>query len=176
MFKYFQDDSHGSLVLFRTLQPVYAHYLSEFRCFPNRRLLSKFGSGCHGLCVGTRQWDNGVDVDKKDRLCLVLFNREKAWKPFHFDTEAKVLGALKDRSIERQILELGGNPLLLHICDNALCTKPVKAAVRGRHPGWGRVVAALMRTHIEQKVQIVVIGCSRHLLMLYLVHTFASYA
>ena len=60
VFKYFQDDSHGSLVLFRTLQLeyVYAHYLSEVRCFSNRRLLSRFGSGCHGRRVGTGQWEN----------------------------------------------------------------------------------------------------------------------
>ena len=86
MFKYFQDDSHGSLVLFRTLQPeyVYAHYLSEVRCFPNRRLLSRFGSGCHGLCVGTRQWENSVDLDKKDRLCLVCRSTQHMKDEHHF--------------------------------------------------------------------------------------------
>ena len=35
MFKYFQDDSHSSLAVFRPLQPeyVYAQYLSEVKCF-----------------------------------------------------------------------------------------------------------------------------------------------
>ena len=50
-FKYFHDDSHSSLLLYRTLQPEYqyAHYLSEVKCFSNMRLLSRFRSGCHGL-------------------------------------------------------------------------------------------------------------------------------
>ena len=52
-FKYFHDDSHCNLLLYRTLQPEYqyAHYLSEVKCFSNRRLLSRFRSGCHGLRV-----------------------------------------------------------------------------------------------------------------------------
>ena len=37
LFKYFQDDSHSTLMLFRTLQPlsiyVYTQYLSEVKCF-----------------------------------------------------------------------------------------------------------------------------------------------
>ena len=35
VFKYFQDDSHSSLALFKY---VYAQFLSEVLCFSNRRL------------------------------------------------------------------------------------------------------------------------------------------
>lgn len=68
VLKYFQYDSHSSLVLFRTLQPeyVYAQYLSQVNCFTNRRLLSRFRSGCHGLRVDTGRWENNVHLD---RLC-----------------------------------------------------------------------------------------------------------
>lgn len=54
-FKYFHDDTHSSLLLYRTLQPEYqyAHYLSEVKYFSNRRLLSRFRSGCH-VCVLTQ--------------------------------------------------------------------------------------------------------------------------
>ena len=66
VFKYFQDDSHSSLALFETLQPeyVYAQYLSEVNCFPNRRLLSRFRSGCHGLRVDTGRWEGSVHLAK----------------------------------------------------------------------------------------------------------------
>ena len=69
-FKFFHDDCHSSLLLYRTLQPEYqyAHYLSKVKCFSNRRLLSRFRSGCHGLRVDTGRWENNVHLD---RLCLV---------------------------------------------------------------------------------------------------------
>ena len=72
-FKFFHDDSHISLLLYRTLQPEYqyAHYLSEVKCFSNWRLLSRFRSGCHGLRIDTGRWENNVHLDRKDRLCLV---------------------------------------------------------------------------------------------------------
>ena len=40
-----------SIIVYRTLQPEYryAEYLSSVRCFSNRRLLSRFRCGCHGL-------------------------------------------------------------------------------------------------------------------------------
>ena len=66
---YFQDDSHSSLVLLRTLQLEYKHgqYLSEseVKCLSNRswRLLSKFRSGCHGLQVDTERWEGNVHLD-----------------------------------------------------------------------------------------------------------------
>ena len=53
-FKIFHDDSHSSLLLYRTLQPEYkyAHYLSKVKCFSNGRLLSRFRSGCALTLVG----------------------------------------------------------------------------------------------------------------------------
>ena len=69
-FKYFHDDSHSSLLLHRTLQPEYqyAHYLSEVKCFSDRRLLSRFRSGCHGLHVDTGRWENTVHLIGKTRF------------------------------------------------------------------------------------------------------------
>ena len=85
-FKYFHDDSHSSLLLYRTLQPEYqyAHYLSEVKCFSNRRLLSRFRSGCHGLRVDTGRWENNVHLDRKDRLCLVCSSAQQVEDEHHF--------------------------------------------------------------------------------------------
>ena len=73
VFKYFQYDNHSSLELNRTSQPEYsyAQYISEVKCWSNRRLLSMFGSGCHGLRVDTRRWKDNPHFDRKDKLCLV---------------------------------------------------------------------------------------------------------
>ena len=85
-FKYFHDDSHSSLLLYRTLQPEYqyAHYLSEVKCFSNRRLLSRFRTGCHGLRVDTGRWENNVHLDRKDRLCLVCSSAQQVEDEHHF--------------------------------------------------------------------------------------------
>ena len=74
-FKYLQDNSHSSLLWYRTLQPEYkyADYLSAVRCYSNRRLLSNFRSGCHGLHVDTGRWENNVHLDKKDSVFSVQF-------------------------------------------------------------------------------------------------------
>ena len=37
----------------------------------NRRLISRFRTGCHGLRVDTGRWADGVHLDRTDRLCLV---------------------------------------------------------------------------------------------------------
>ena len=85
-FKYFHGDTQSSLLLYRTLQPVYqyAHYLSEVKCFSNRRLLSRFRSGCHGLRVDTGRWENNVHLDRKDRLCLVCSSAHNVEDEHHF--------------------------------------------------------------------------------------------
>ena len=64
---------HSSLMLYRTMQPEYksAEYLSVVKCAPNRRLISRFRTGCHGLRVDTGRWADGVHLDRTDRLCLV---------------------------------------------------------------------------------------------------------
>ena len=85
-FKYLHGDNHSSLVLYRTLQPEYqyAHYLSEVKCFSNRRLLSRFRSGCHGLRVDTGRWEDSVHLDRKDRLCLVCRSAQQVEDEHHF--------------------------------------------------------------------------------------------
>ena len=53
--EYFADDQHSSLVLYRTMQPEYkpAECLSVVKCASNRRLISRFKTGCHDLRVDT---------------------------------------------------------------------------------------------------------------------------
>jgi len=57
-FEYFADVQHSSLMLYRTMQPEYrsAEYLSVVKCASNRRLISRFRTGCHGLRVDTGRW------------------------------------------------------------------------------------------------------------------------
>jgi len=57
-FEYFADIQHSSLVLYRTMQPEYkyAEYLSVVKCVSNRRLISRFRTGCHGRRVDTGRW------------------------------------------------------------------------------------------------------------------------
>ena len=43
--------------------------LSAVKCYSNRRLLSRFRSGCHGLRVDTGRWEHNVHLDRTDRLC-----------------------------------------------------------------------------------------------------------
>ena len=64
------------LVMYRTLQPEfkYAQYLSELKCYSDRRLLSRF-SGWHGLRVDTGRWKNNVHLDREDSLCLVCSSK-----------------------------------------------------------------------------------------------------
>ena len=49
-YKYFADDEHSTLLLYRTLHPEYkyADYLSAVKCWSNRRLISRFRGGCMG--------------------------------------------------------------------------------------------------------------------------------
>jgi hypothetical protein len=70
-FEYFADDQHSSLMLYRTMQLVYqqpAEYLSFVKCVSNKRLISRFRTGCHGLGVDTGRWADGVHLDRTDRL------------------------------------------------------------------------------------------------------------
>ena len=63
-----------SVALYRTFHPAhaYAQYLSIVRCLSNRRLISRFRSGCHGLHVDTGRFaKNGHRVEKEDRVCHV---------------------------------------------------------------------------------------------------------
>ena len=74
-FEYFADDQHSSLMIYRTTQLAIeykpAEYLSVVKCVSNRRLMSRFRTGCHGLRVDTGRWADGNHLDRTDRLCLV---------------------------------------------------------------------------------------------------------
>ncbi len=85
-FKYLHGDNSSSLLLYRTLQPEYryAPYLSEVKCLSNRRLLSRFRSGCHGLRVDTGRWEDNAHLDRKDRLCLVCGSAQQVEDEHHF--------------------------------------------------------------------------------------------
>ncbi len=73
----------ASLSLYRTLEPEYkyADYLSTVKCFSNRRLLSRFRCGCHGLHIDTGRW---VGTERKDRLCQVCHSLQDVEDEQHF--------------------------------------------------------------------------------------------
>lgn len=56
-FKCLYDDSHTSLLICEV--------------FFNRRMVSRFRRGCHGLHIDAEGWEDSVHFDKKDKLCLV---------------------------------------------------------------------------------------------------------
>jgi len=84
-FEYFAD-IHSSLMLYRTMQPEYksAECLSVIKCASNRRLNSRFRTGCHGLRVDTGRWADGVHLDRTDRLCLVCKSLDCVEDEQHF--------------------------------------------------------------------------------------------
>ena len=64
----------SSVTQHRTFHPAhaYAQYLSSVRCLSNKRLISRFRSGCHGLHVDTGRFAKGGHrVEREDRVCLV---------------------------------------------------------------------------------------------------------
>ena len=67
---FINNEALSTLVLYRSLQPEYryAHYLSVVQSFPNRRLISRFRCGCHGLHVDTGRF---VNNPRDDRVCEV---------------------------------------------------------------------------------------------------------
>ncbi|DBB05465.1 TPA: hypothetical protein ACH3X1_012425 [Trebouxia sp. C0004] len=64
--EYFADVQHTSLMLYRTMQPDYkpAEYLSVVKCASNKRLISRFRTGCHDLRIDTGRWADGVHLDR----------------------------------------------------------------------------------------------------------------
>ncbi len=85
-FEYFADVEHSSLMLYRTMQPEYkyAAYLSDVKCLSNRRLISRFRSGCHGLHVDTGRWADGTPLDRACRLCLMCNSSDCVEDEQHF--------------------------------------------------------------------------------------------
>ena len=79
------NSTSSSIIVSRTLnlQPEYryAEYLSSVRCFSNRRLLSRFRCGCHGLHLDTGRW---VDTKREDRLCQVCHSSRDVEDEQHF--------------------------------------------------------------------------------------------
>ena len=73
-------------MLYRTMQPEYksAEYLSVVKCALNRRVISRFRTGCHGLRVDTGRWADGVHLDRTDRLCLVCKSLDYVEDEQHF--------------------------------------------------------------------------------------------
>ena len=96
-FRYLHDDSHNSLLLYRTLQPEYqyARYLSEVKCSSNRRLMSRFRSGCHELRIDTRRWEDSVHLDRKDRLCLVCRSSQQVEDEHHFLFDCRAYSSIR---------------------------------------------------------------------------------
>ncbi|KAL3146185.1 hypothetical protein ABBQ32_14176 [Trebouxia sp. C0010 RCD-2024] len=82
-FERYNTSDSSSLTRYRGLQPdhKYAEYLSSVRCFSNRRLLSRFRCGCHGLHVDTGRW---VGTGRKDRLCQVCHSDQDVEDEQHF--------------------------------------------------------------------------------------------
>ena len=73
-FEYFTDTKLSTLPFYGTLQPMYrcADYLSALKCASNRRLVSRFRTGCHGLQVDTDRWANNVSTGTGCLVCKSL--------------------------------------------------------------------------------------------------------
>ena len=63
----------------------YADYLSAIKCVSNRRLVSRFRTGCHGLQVDTVRWANNVSTGRGCLVCKSLGCVEDE-QHFIFDT------------------------------------------------------------------------------------------
>ncbi len=75
---FFFDTKHSSWQLYRTVYKAdhpeyqYSDYLSTVRCYPHRRLISRFRCGCHGLHVDTGRFGKHSEHrSREDRVCLV---------------------------------------------------------------------------------------------------------
>ena len=71
---YLSDHEHSSLQLYRSVHPdyQYAKYLSSVKCYPYRKLISRFRCGCHGLHVDTGRFGRGEEArSREERLCPV---------------------------------------------------------------------------------------------------------
>ena len=107
-FEYFADDQHSSLMLCRTMQLEckLAEYLSVVKCASNRRLMSRFRTGCHGLRVNTGRWADGVHLDRTDRLCLVCKSLHCVEDEQHFVFDCPAYSHIRSQHLD----------LLQHCC------------------------------------------------------------
>ena len=68
------NTGYSSLALYRTIQAdhQYAKYLSAVKCYPYRRLISRFRSGCHGLRVDSGRFGkSSLALTREQRCCEV---------------------------------------------------------------------------------------------------------
>ena len=68
------NTGYSSLALYRTIQldHQYAKYLSAVKCYPYRRLISRFRSGCHGLRVDSGRFGkSSLALTREQRCCEV---------------------------------------------------------------------------------------------------------
>ena len=77
------NSTSSSITVCRTLQPEYryAEYLSSVRCFSNRRLLSRFRCGCHGLHVDTCAQGDGWILKGRTGCVMKLKKRKRDTDP-----------------------------------------------------------------------------------------------
>ncbi len=75
------DTDHSSLQLCRTVYKanrsvyLYSDYSSTVRCYPHRRLISRFRCGCHGLHVDTGRFGKDREhCNREDRVCFVCMS------------------------------------------------------------------------------------------------------
>ena len=78
---------------------VLAPYLSAFKNFKSRRLVSRFRCGCHGLHVDTGRFKPvGQKVDREQRFCLVCASDTAEDEHYSvFDCPAYCSIAIRDR-------------------------------------------------------------------------------
>ena len=94
------DHEHPSLKTYVTLHEEYSYaaYLSVMKCCSNRRLLSRFRSGCYGLRVDTGQWEGNVHLDRGDKLCLVCNSAQAVEDEQHFLFDCPAYAPLRVQS------------------------------------------------------------------------------
>ena len=59
-FRFFQDNNHSSVLLYKTLQPT---NMLSFCCLLQQEVVEQMG--CHGLRADTGRWENNVHLDRK---------------------------------------------------------------------------------------------------------------
>ena len=89
-----------SVVRYQPLQPEYvlAPYLSAVKGFKNRKLISRFSCGCHGLHVNTgRLLPLAQQVPREQRHCVFCAS-DSAEDEHHFVFDSPAYSAIRNRS------------------------------------------------------------------------------
>ena len=84
------------------MQPEYrsAEYLSVVKCASNRRPISRFKTGCHGLRVDTGRWADGGHLDRTDRLCLVCKSLDYVEDEQHFVFDCPAYSHIRSQHLQ----------------------------------------------------------------------------